>query len=62
MLGSEMMQLFRRMMFVRLIPNLKRIGLLSDRIRPRYEALGLLEFEHGKAATELTAADLLVDA
>ena len=29
--------------------------------RPRYEALGLLEFEHGKAATELTAADLLAE-
>jgi hypothetical protein len=43
------------------IPNLKRIGLLSERIRPKYEALGLLAFEQGRAAPELTAADLLAD-
>ena len=29
-------------MFRRLIPNLKRIHLLSDRMRPHYEAIGLL--------------------
>jgi hypothetical protein len=48
-------------MFKRVIPNLKRIGLLSERIRPKYAELGLLEFEHGKAAPELTAADLVND-
>ena len=46
----------------RIVPNLKRIGLLTDRIRPHYEQLGLLEFEHGRAAPELTAQDLLDDA
>jgi hypothetical protein len=60
-LKSQMMRLFRRTMFKRVIPNLKRIGLLSERIRPRYEALGLLAFEQGRAAPELTAADLLSD-
>ena len=60
-LKSEMMGLFRRTMFKRVIPNLKRIGLLSDRVRPKYAALGLLEFEHGRAAPELTAADLVED-
>ena len=58
-LGSELMQFFRKTMFRRIIPNLKRIGLLSDRVRPLYDALGLLEFEGGKAAPELTAKDLL---
>ena len=58
-LNSAYMENFRRMMFKRLIPNLKRIHLLSDRIRPHYEALGLLCFEHEKAAPELTAEDLL---
>jgi hypothetical protein len=48
------MERFRRMMFRRLIPNLKKIGLLTSRIRPRYEALGLLQWENEKAATELT--------
>jgi hypothetical protein len=58
-MGSEFMKLFRRTMFRRIVPNLKRIHLLSDRVRPHYEALGLLEFEHGRAAPELTAEDLL---
>jgi hypothetical protein len=60
-LESEMMSRFRKTMFKRVIPNLKRIGLLSDRIKPRYAELGLLGFEHGKAAPELTAKDLIDD-
>ncbi len=28
-----------------MIPNLKRIGLLTDSVRPLYEQLGVLEFE-----------------
>jgi hypothetical protein len=56
---SEMMATFRRTMFKRIVPNLKAIGLLSDRIRPRYAEAGLLEFESGRPAPELTAADLM---
>ena len=58
-LSSTMMLEFRRMMFRRIIPNPKRIGLLSERIRPQYAKLGLLQFESGKAAPELTAEELL---
>src|SRR5215813_1060914 len=58
---SKLMGAFRQTMFKRIVPNLKRIGLLSDRIRPRYEELGLLEYENGRPAPELTAADLLED-
>lgn len=61
-LRSEMMSLFRTTMFKRIIPNLKRIGLLSDRVRPHYQQYGLLDFEHGRAAPELTAQDLIDDA
>jgi hypothetical protein len=60
-LESESMTLFRRTMFRRLVPNLKRIGLLSDRVRPRYEKAGLLDYVDGRPATELTAQDLLDD-
>jgi hypothetical protein len=60
-LSSKMMGAFRDTMFKRLIPNLKRIGLLSDRVRPRYEALGLLAYEKLKAAPDLTAQDLVED-
>jgi len=61
-LRSEMMALFRKTMFRRIIPNLKRIGLLTDRVRPHYAKYGLLEFENGRAAPELTAQDLLDEA
>jgi len=56
---SEMMRIFRRTMFRRIVPNLKAIGLLSDRLRPKYAAAGLLEYEDGKAAPEITATELL---
>lgn len=58
-LSSPIMQLFRKTMFRRIIPNLKRIGLLSDRIRPKYAELGLLDYEFGKPAPELAPEDLL---
>lgn len=60
-LDSTYMQQFRKTMFRRLIPNLKRIGLLSDRVRPHYAALGLLEWEHERAAPEISAGDLIRD-
>lgn len=59
--ASEMMATFRNVMFKRVIPNLKRIGLLTERIRPKYAELGLLGYESGRAAPELTADDLLAD-
>jgi hypothetical protein len=59
MMDSAIMAQFRDTMFRRIIPNLKRIGLLPDRLRRHYEELGLLAYEHGPAAPELTAADLL---
>ncbi len=58
-LDSEIMAEFRRSLFARLIPNLKAIGLLSDRIKPKYEALGLLRYEDGKAADQISLAELL---
>ncbi|MDP5069534.1 MAG: ferritin-like domain-containing protein [Congregibacter sp.] len=40
------MSTFRNLLFQRVIPNLNRIGLLTDKIRPKFEALGILEFEN----------------
>jgi hypothetical protein len=59
---SSLMGLFRKTMFKRIVPNLKRIGLLSERIRPRYGELDLLAYENDRAAPDLTAKDLLDDA
>lgn len=60
-LESDYMATLRARMFRRIVPNLKRIGLLSERVRPHYRALGLLVYEEEKPAPELTAADLLAD-
>jgi hypothetical protein len=43
--NSESRQTFAQLLFGRVIPNLKRIGLLTERVRPQYEQLGVLEFE-----------------
>jgi hypothetical protein len=59
MLGSAVMRQFRESMFRRIVPNLKRIRLLPDRLRPHYEEIGLLAYEDLPAAPELTAETLL---
>lgn len=45
-LQAEVMERFRNMLFTRIIPNLKRIGLLTDNVREKYQALGILEYEN----------------
>lgn len=37
---------FLNMLYARIIPNLKRIGLLTERIRPKFEEMGVLDFEN----------------
>ena len=60
-LSSPFMQFFRRTLFKRIVPNLRRINLLTDRIRPHYEKLGLLEWENEKAAPDVSLEELLMD-
>jgi hypothetical protein len=36
---------FRNQLFGRIMPNLKRIGLLTDKIAPKWDALGVLELQ-----------------
>ncbi|MCC6808869.1 MAG: ferritin-like domain-containing protein [Deltaproteobacteria bacterium] len=60
-LGSAYMSFFRETMFKRIIPNLRKIGLLPARLHRHYEALGLMQYATNKDASELTAADLLDD-
>ncbi len=59
LLASPVMRQFRQTMFTRIVPNLKRIRLIPERLRPHYEDLGLLAYEDLPAAPELTSADLL---
>jgi hypothetical protein len=44
-LEGFVMSTFRNLLFQRVIPNLKRIGLLTDKIRPKFEELGILDYE-----------------
>ncbi|HET8708443.1 MAG TPA: ferritin-like domain-containing protein, partial [Pseudomonadales bacterium] len=45
-LDAEIMDKFRKLLFTRVIPNLSRIGLLTESIRPKFEELGILEYEN----------------
>ena len=45
-LDSAPAQMFRRLLFARVVPNLRRLGLLTPRVREAFERLGILEFEH----------------
>jgi len=42
---SEAQRLFRQSLFSRIVPAIKRVGLLSPRQRERFEALGILGYE-----------------
>lgn len=50
---------FRRVMFERLVPNLREIGLLSPRVLPRYERAGLAKYFGGLAADKLSGESML---
>jgi hypothetical protein len=45
-IDSEAGRAFRDFLFERMIPNLKRVGLLTETVRPKFEALGVLRYEN----------------
>jgi ribonucleotide reductase beta subunit family protein with ferritin-like domain len=44
-LSSPTAVAFRQMLFARVVPNLKRLGLLTPRVRESFERLGIIQFE-----------------
>jgi hypothetical protein len=44
-LHSSTMTEFRRLLFMRIVPNIKRLGLLSPFLRAGFQELGILQFE-----------------
>jgi hypothetical protein len=44
-LHSETMRQFRKLLFMRIVPNIKRLGLLTPFLRDGFQELGILEFE-----------------
>ncbi len=47
---SETMKSFRSMLFSKIVPNVKRLGLLNDRLRGQFGKLGILGFEDWEAS------------
>src|SRR2546422_968002 len=45
-LESPQMKLFRQMLFSKVVPNVKRLGLLSPYVRERFAELDILQFEN----------------
>ncbi len=50
--NTPFMRGFRQLMFAKIVPNLKRLGLLTPRVRAAYEKMDLLKYEHGKDSIE----------
>jgi hypothetical protein len=48
--NSPGMQLFRKLLFSKIVPNVKRLGLLRPRVRRSFEELGVIDFEHWDAS------------
>ncbi len=44
-LQSAPAQMFRKMLFMRIVPNLKKLGLLTPKVREAFDRLGILQFE-----------------
>ncbi len=53
-LKSHITAVFQHLLFERLMPNFKRVGLLTEKVRPKYEAIGALKYEN-------EAGDILID-
>jgi P-aminobenzoate N-oxygenase AurF len=44
-LASESVRMFRNMLFSKIVPNVKRLGLLTPRVRAGFEELDVIQFE-----------------
>jgi hypothetical protein len=53
------MEEFRQVMFSRLVPNLREIGLLSPRIQRRYDEVGLMKYFNGRSADQLSGDQMI---
>jgi hypothetical protein len=48
--NSEYMKMFRSLLFSKIVPNVKRLGLLTPYVRKGFEELGVIEFETWEAS------------
>lgn len=57
-LAAGQMDSFRNLLFTRIMPNLHKVGLLTDAVKPKYEELGLLAFAGLPNDADINWADL----
>ena len=60
------MQAFRSLLFSKVVPNLRKLGLLTPRVRDGFEQLGILKYERyidsATEAGELDPAEAMANA
>ena len=49
---------FQELLFTRIMPNLKKVGLLPDRLLPKYDMLGISRFQSGESDYETSWDEL----
>ena len=57
-LGSDINKHFQKLLFQRVMPNLRRVGLLTDSVKDKFDDLGILEFASDESDAEIDWADL----
>jgi hypothetical protein len=57
-LAAGQMDSFRNLLFTRIMPNLNRVGLLTEAVAPKYEELGLMQFAALPSDGDINWADL----
>jgi hypothetical protein len=57
-LDSPVMKMFRQALFSRVVPNIKRLGLLTPRVRAAFEKLEIIHFENFDPEAQDRAAGL----
>ena len=56
--SSDITKMFQKLLFQRIVPNLSRIGLLTDSVRGKFDKLGLLEYEDAQSDIDIDWDDL----
>ena len=56
--NDDTQDMFNNMLFSRVMPNLKKIGLLTDKVMPLYEALNLTSYIESESDFEIDWAEL----
>jgi len=51
-MNSEGMKLFRNLLFMKIVPNLRKLGLLTPRVREVFGEMGVLKFENLSSTDE----------